>query len=1179
MNLKSNQNNSFENQSTSFPKIKNMTIALIAAMSSSSLIASPLSLSDVATTENLQPNVLFMVDDSGSVDWEVMTSGQWSTGSYVNGLARYKISGDGVYYAHLDTGTCSNLMSVTYAFGNSDNAYSIGCGYGVIFHVPEMITADWRIVSNDFNKVFYNPKITYQPWPAYPDADFTKVRSHPDPSQRGYNVTQNLDNAGFKFAVWHDTAGYRGPSPQPGQATQTPNNVVDLWDNYDLYSVSKGGILVQSNSFTPSSKTCYFADGLNPTAYNKCMNGQTKIVEWNAPFGRSIEEEKQNIANWYQYHRRRSFALRNIVALLTEQFPSFKYGLDFTTNPQNKFLEVPKQGVNTYLHNAVLLSNLFTNPQAALGTPLATALDRAGQYFQGKLSGKASPIEQSCQANYTVMLTDGFWNDQSYYRGQARGDLDGDKASGPWGSTTLADIATYYYQRDLAPALKDNFSLNRTRCIATDIPSHQHMSTIGVTFGPFGNLKADAEGCWPEPALESNENWGNPLRSDTPENTLARIDDLWHAAYNSNGFFTSNANPDVLLEELSAIFTTISQLNIAGAKGTLSSSRLDKTNGIIISQYDIDSNVGVLERFITDEETGVLDDTPQWSTQKLKGSDRYADGAFHLFSYNPLAQQGLHLTEASVLSNAQRQALFPTLNRNDRLSATQSWLTRLEATDIGATVHSNPTYVGHPSRSKTYQQDEVKAGYAEFQASQAKNLNREMIYVGDNRGLLRGIDMATGKEVFSYLPDALMNRTIALENTAYTSRMDGQITAEDVFMPRKGEWRTVIVAGFRYGASGYVALDVTDPESFKSVNGKDNILWEYTNDGSLGQVNDDLGYSYSKAAIGRMANGDWVAAFGNGYNSKTGQSSIIILDIETGDVIAQLNTGKGPANDPLNLNRDNGMAEPILVDEDQDGIVDVIYAGDFYGNLYAFDVTSQRPSQWKTKFGTKTNAQPLYATGGAPITTRPAVMRNPDGNGLVVIIGTGQNVTDPVSNEPANQITGVYDRGAAIASASDLQELTLISTSAGWSVSALETTSDTEKQGWIIPLHDLAKEFKIVTQPVIELGELTVLATKTEKRDCGPGYSTSAIFKLNPVTGTSLNRKVFLDDELTPLDQDEDITDVLVVENTLLVDITLGGASDRNVVIGNTADGRVIELNTTQSPNDQGRQRFQRIYD
>ena len=139
MNLKSNQNNSFENQSTSFPKIKNMTIALIAAMSSSSLIASPLSLSDVATTENLQPNVLFMVDDSGSVDWEVMTSGQWSTGSYVNGLARYKISGDGVYYAHLDTGTCNNLLAVAYGFSNNDNTYKGRCNYGAIFQTSEMI--------------------------------------------------------------------------------------------------------------------------------------------------------------------------------------------------------------------------------------------------------------------------------------------------------------------------------------------------------------------------------------------------------------------------------------------------------------------------------------------------------------------------------------------------------------------------------------------------------------------------------------------------------------------------------------------------------------------------------------------------------------------------------------------------------------------------------------------------------------------------------------------------------------------------------------------------------------------------------------------------------------------------------------------------------------------------------
>ncbi|MFN4089677.1 MAG: PilC/PilY family type IV pilus protein, partial [Alphaproteobacteria bacterium] len=42
-------------------------------------------------------------------------------------------------------------------------------------------------------------------------------------------------------------------------------------------------------------------------------------------------------------------------------------------------------------------------------------------------------------------------------------------------------------------------------------------------------------------------------------------------------------------------------------------------------------------------------------------------------------------------------------------------------------------------------------------------------------------------------------------------------------------------------------------------------------------------------------------------------------------------------------------------DEDSDGDIDYVYAGDLRGNLWRFDVTSDTPAQWKVSFGTDTS--------------------------------------------------------------------------------------------------------------------------------------------------------------------------------------------------------------------------------
>src|SRR5262249_27376219 len=124
------------------------------------------------------------------------------------------------------------------------------------------------------------------------------------------------------------------------------------------------------------------------------------------------------------------------------------------------------QAVNWY--NALYAAN----PGNA--TPLRVALARAGWIFAGKLGGSGTPtagisanddpMQASCQRNFSILTTDGFWNDSSnpvnlsntaignqdnvespagvdQFVSRADGTFDGNLSGA---SNTLADVALYY---------------------------------------------------------------------------------------------------------------------------------------------------------------------------------------------------------------------------------------------------------------------------------------------------------------------------------------------------------------------------------------------------------------------------------------------------------------------------------------------------------------------------------------------------------------------------------------------------------------------------------------------------------------------------------------------------------------------------------------------------------------
>ncbi|MGH8224995.1 MAG: pilus assembly protein, partial [Gammaproteobacteria bacterium] len=224
------------------------------------------------------------------------------------------------------------------------------------------------------------------------------------------------------------------------------------------------------------------------------------------------------------------------------------------------------------------------------------------------------------------------------------------------------------------------------------------------------------------------------------------------------------------------------------------------------------------------------------------------------------------------------------------------------------------------------------------------------------------------------------------------------------------------------------ALDITDPANFSESNPGATVKGEWgpgnicTTSGvtSSGACNGaDLGDSFGTPVITRFNNGKWGFVFGNGFNSTTGVASIFVgLIGSTGSVtFYELKTGYDPSNDPGGKNRPDGIAFVTAVDLNNDNSTDYVYAGDYFGNVWRFNLTSSSPSNWGVGYAGVSgagSAKPMFvATNDAvtdqPITTKLLVVAVPGASGyprVMVEFGTGADVTD-LQQAPDTLASGV----------------------------------------------------------------------------------------------------------------------------------------------------------------------------
>lgn len=327
---------------------------------------------------------------------------------------------------------------------------------------------------------------------------------------------------------------------------------------------------------------------------------------------------------------------------------------------------------------------------------------------------------------------------------------------------------------------------------------------------------------------------------------------------------------------------------------------------------------------------------------------------------------------------------------------------RNRSTPLGDIVNSNPLYVSNEDYGYSILSGSEGSTYAAY--LQNKTSNTPMLYVGANDGMLHGFNASTGVEVFGYIPSAVYPKLSDLTQPTYNGNheffVDGSPGSGDAYY--SSAWHTILLGtlGSTSGTNAVFALDVTNPGSMTA--GK--VLWEFTNA-------NDLGKTWGEATVARFNDGNYYAVVNNGYNSVNQHAVLFLIQVDNPSNVKIIDTGVGGSG------VDNGLSQPTLLDADNNGTIDAIYAGDLQGNVWKFDVSSSNQSQWKVAYSSGSTKLPLFkardASGtGQPITAPLILGSVPSGatGTALVLFGTGQYLnTADLSSTATQSLYGVLD--------------------------------------------------------------------------------------------------------------------------------------------------------------------------
>ena len=871
----------------------------------------------------------------------------------------------------------------------------------------------------------------------------------------------------------------------------------------------------QNNSSTSYSVTANSYLNSNSCDIGGTGSGWVNCVTSLPNASRTLAQELTNYATWFSYYRSRMKAAKAGAGMaFGELGQNVRVGFrtiwgrnGSSTNNNwprqskpipvnnNNGLFVDPNGADGADNNRTRWYSRLYSSMAYSGTPLHNALHAAGEYFssnaaEGAYGPQAVADQLSCRQNFSVLTTDGYWNNTSDDSNPGEQDNtngpvitgSGDrsyqyKPSAPYKSShsnTLADVAMRYWKNDLRDDLANNVPST------TANPAFwQHMVTFGIAMGLAGNTGYGSVGAVPA----NYTGWPDPTDAEDGD----RIDDLLHAAVNSRGQFVSAADPEAFANGLSAALAAITERT--GSFSNVGANSTSVDGGTRVYQASYISGVWTGELVAYGIANGGVSLTPVW-----RASAGIPSTGRKIFVGNEAGNAAVAFP--SGLTTDRRNALARTGESNYPVTGADNAAylagTRtLEQSNNGQLRNRNNLLGDIVSSSPAYVKD------------------TDTIYVGANDGMLHAFNAATGAELFAYIPGGISWSDFAsLSRPDYGHRyfVDGPIT---VSTRAQGAEKNILVGALGKGGKGLFALDVTNPSTF----GASSFKWEVRGGGGL------MGLVQSKPIIAKLNNGVTAVITANGINSTTGQAALLIYNLQTGAQIAAIPTGVGSGATPDGPNS-NGLMSAVGWDGDGNGTVDAIYGGDMLGNVWKFDLSAVASSSW----GVAGNAPLFTATGPSgevqPITGGITLALHPQSFKPWLFFGTGRMLTaGDLTSKTVQTLYGFVEDGTpktrSGAGANLTSRRTEVSTTLnGFPVRAFEAKQalpSTDK-GWyldLMPPSPGAAEGERVVSNAQLVGDVLVVSSVIPTADACQADGRGYINALDAFTGTSTGPSLF----------------------------------------------------------------------
>jgi hypothetical protein len=794
-------------------------------------------ISDVPLDARLRPkpaSLMFLLDDSGSMDYEIITSAS-------DGLF------NGKYYVY-------SYPNVNRARISSDTSLEA-------YNEHDKWKSQWSRV----NKMFYNPEVSYAPWPTFvgtpssqlpavaadglAHANIYRPRFHPWYSQDCIDAL-NLENgvAGANLTNCNTTTDNNNTFPMDDvflQFTGTANiSIINAhyytWDDKNgdgmvTYTDTNNNDQVDAGETV--NEDIYLVNLKNPIEYYKVINNTLQVSDSNlqrvtatalpttvktyvpAADADAWKKERQNWADWFSYYRKRTLAATGAVAKVITQMEDVEVGIrtinynaDTNYGISQAVLPVNVAGVADRTND--LLQLLYGFQVASLMTPLRKGLQAVGQYFDDTDTSTGgigiSPYNtkedgDECKQVFTILLTDGYWNGKDPE--PAFGNADGDNGA-PYADTfsdTLADVAMTYFDKDLSKL---------ENLVPDGVHTHQHMVTYTVAFGIYGSLNPE----------DYDFNQGRYPTWPQPNTDPRKVDDLWHAAVNGHGKFMSTSRPDELVASMLEIMNDIGTRIGSGASVSVNGDEMYESINDQVRMFQTTYNsgdwYGDLQAYQINTTTGeVMTSNPVWSAEDKLAAKLGAAGAGYtnrvIGTFDGTSGKPFRWSNLTAL---QQQQLAPYF-----IASSTSGLTGEHVLNYLRGDKTNEV----TNTSGEFRERDSAHPLGDFIHSMAR-YQEDVLYVGGNDGMLhafRATDTGGGEELFAYVPNLVFGNLRELADPVYKHAFYVDNTPDT----QKMRTKTMLVGGLGKGGKGYYCLDITDAATAITSESvlASRVKWEY----------------------------------------------------------------------------------------------------------------------------------------------------------------------------------------------------------------------------------------------------------------------------------------------------------------------------------------------------------------